>query len=54
MPKPAVPVRIERDLYEALVKIAAKHRRSVTAEVNDIIGTHIEVSETWAWPEEVK
>ena len=52
MPSAACPVRIERDLYEALVKVAKKHRRSITAEVNDIIGTFIEVSEPWALPEE--
>ena len=52
LPSAALPVRIERDLYEALVKVAKKHRRSITAEVNDIIGTFIEVSEPWALPEE--
>lgn len=52
MPKPAVPVRIERDLYEALVKVAKKYRRSATAELNEIVLTWLQVSEEWALPEE--
>jgi hypothetical protein len=47
-----VPVRIERDLYEALVKVAKKHRRSATAELNDLVLTWLQVSEEWALPEE--
>ena len=52
MPSPAVPVRIERDLYEALVKVAKKHRRSATAELNEVVLTWLQVSEEWALPEE--
>ena len=44
----AVPVRIERDLYEALVRVARKHRRSATAELNEVVLTWLEVSEPWA------
>jgi hypothetical protein len=48
----AVPVRLERDLYEALVKVAKKYRRSATAELNEIVLTWLQVSEEWALPEE--
>lgn len=50
--KAAVPVRIERDLYEALVKVANKHRRSITAELNELVQNWLQVSEEWALPED--
>ena len=46
MPNPQV--RIEPALYEAIKKVAKKHRRSVAAEINDVLSTWIEVSEEWA------
>ena len=46
-----VPVRVDGDLYEALVKVAKKHRRSATAELNDLVLTWLQVSEEWALPE---
>ena len=52
MPSAACPVRIERDLYEALIKIAKKYRRSVTAQVNQNLWLMVQVSEEWALPEE--
>lgn len=50
MPKPT-PVRIDADLYEAVAKVAKKHRRSLTAELNEAIRVWLEVSEEWALPE---
>lgn len=52
MPKPAPQVRIDPVLYEAISKVAKKHRRSVTAEINDALQNWLEVSEEWALPPE--
>jgi hypothetical protein len=51
MPSSAVPVRIERDLYEALVRVAKQHRRSATAELNSVVLMWLQVSEPWALPD---
>ena len=47
VPKPT-PVRIDADLYEALVKVAKKNRRSATAELNELVAHWLKVSEEWA------
>jgi hypothetical protein len=46
------PVRIDAELYAALVKVAKKNRRSATAELNELVAHWLEVSEEWALPEE--
>ena len=48
----AIPVRIDAELYAALVKVAKKNRRSATAELNELVAHWLEVSEEWALPEE--
>lgn len=52
MPKPIPQVRIDPVLYEAVTKVAKKHRRSIAAEINDVLETWLNVSEEWALPEE--
>lgn len=43
----AVPVRIEPRTYIALAELAQRNRRSITAEINDILANHVTVQEAW-------
>ena len=43
----SMPVRIEPRTYIALGELAIKNRRSITAEINHILETHITVQEAW-------
>lgn len=52
MPAKPVPVRLDADLYEALVRVAKKYRRSTTRELNELVLNWLQVSEEWALPEE--
>lgn len=44
-------LRMDPRLWDALNKVAEKRRRSVNNLIEDILATHIEVSEEWALAE---